>query len=217
MRRQSPFDFICQQCSRCCQHQAIQINPYEILCLARHLGLSTGQFMARHTTNGGLFLRFNDQGACVFLGEQGCGVHPERPLACRLYPLGREVDPPDGESFDLLERHPDCAARVGGQGLLGQYLEQQGAGRFLAAADLYLAVVLEAQARIERRLPPGASLAAATSQGLDSFGGPLARELDPWLDVDGLLGLATPEPDPWRAMQAHLAAIRAWLAGLDQA
>jgi uncharacterized protein len=217
MQRHSAFSFQCQRCGRCCHDQAIQLNPYDILCLARHLGLGTGQFMALHTTNGGLFLRFTPQGACGFLTPRGCGVHPARPLLCRLYPLARELDPPRGESFSLLERHPRCEALVGGQGRLQDYLDQQGAGRFLEAADLYLTLVLEAQSVLERRLPPGASLAAATGQALAGLGRAAPRAGDPWLDVDGLLGREVPEDDPWRAMQCHLAAIRTWLARLDQA
>lgn len=205
MRRDSSFSYQCRRCSRCCHHQAIQVNPFEILCLARHLGLSTGQFIAAHTTNAGLFLRFTPQGACGFLTPQGCGVHPARPLVCRLYPLGREIDLDQGESFGLLERHPRCAAQAGGEGGVQDYLEQQGAGPFLEAADLYLEVVLEMQEVLRRQAATGAG--GGAWPGLAQGG---QKAVNPWLDVDGVLGQAAPEADPWRAMQRHLAAIREW-------
>lgn len=206
MRRDSDFSYQCQRCGRCCHDQAIQVNPYEILRLARHLGLTTSQFIATHTTNAGLFLRFTPQGACGFLTPAGCGVHPARPLVCRLYPLGREIDLDEGESFKLLERHPQCPALVGGAGRLGQYLAEQGAGPFLAAADLYLEVVLEMHQAL-RRQPPAGHMGP-----MDLAAG---QAVNPWLDVDGVLAGAAPEPDPWRAMQRHLAAIRAWIRQVE--
>ncbi len=215
MRRHEPFSFHCQRCGRCCHHQAIQLSPYEILCLARHLGLDTGQFIARHTSNGGLFLRFTPQGACGFLTPEGCATHAQRPLACRLYPLCRDLERPGGEAFEPLERHPACAALVGGQGRLQDYLDQQGAGRFLAALDYYLAVAERMHHILERRLPPGASLAAATRQASACLAAQVPRASDPWLDVDGWWGPGRAQADPWRAMQGHLAALRAWLAEFE--
>ena len=42
----------------------------------------------------------------LFLGERGCTVHADRPLVCRLYPLGRHIDEHGAESFYHLEPHP---------------------------------------------------------------------------------------------------------------
>lgn len=205
MQRDFEFSYQCRRCSRCCHHQAIQVNPYEILRLARHLGMSTSQFIAQHTTNNGLFLRFTPEGACGCLGAQGCGVHPARPLVCRLYPLGREIDLEQGESFVLLERHEQCPAVVGRQGQLSDYLAEQGAGPFLEAADLYLEVVLEMQQALLNHGSAGSEPLLTGLAGREQAG-----EVNPWLDVDGVLSQSPPEPDPWRAMLAHLAAIRKW-------
>ena len=84
------------------------------------MGLTTTEFFARHTEAGGTVLRTKEDRSCVFLDERGCGVHPDRPLACRIYPLARWVDP-DGK---IVERHlhhtkphPVGGVRVVSQGL----------------------------------------------------------------------------------------------------
>ena len=87
-RRESAFSYSCQGCSRCCYHKVIRVGPYEALRLARHLGISTTTFLREHTEAGGTVLRTRpEDGGCVFLGAEGCTVHPARPLACRIYPL----------------------------------------------------------------------------------------------------------------------------------
>ena len=45
MRRDSPFSYACHACNRCCRNKAIRVSPYEILRLARYLGVSTTQFI----------------------------------------------------------------------------------------------------------------------------------------------------------------------------
>ena len=77
MHRDSAFSYTCHACNRCCHNKAIRVNPYEILRLARYLGLSTTHFIERHTEAGGTVLRPNENGDCDFLGERGCSVHPD--------------------------------------------------------------------------------------------------------------------------------------------
>ena len=81
-----------------------------VLGSLRRLGLDTTQFLARYTEAGGTVLRTREEDrGCVFLGPRGCTVHPDRPLACRLYPLARWVAP-DGE-FQLRVRVSDRLVR----------------------------------------------------------------------------------------------------------
>ena len=63
---------------------------------------------------------------CVFLGPRGCTVHPDRPLACRIYPLARWVAPDGDESFGHLEPHPQTAGLYGTRGTVDDYLTSQG-------------------------------------------------------------------------------------------
>src|SRR5262249_41948118 len=83
----------------------------------------------------GIALAQTPDGACVFLGPDGCTVHPDRPLVCRLYPLGRHLSWDGSERFSHLEPHPRSAGRLTGQGTIAEYLEDQGAEPFIQAAD----------------------------------------------------------------------------------
>src|SRR6202163_3878351 len=49
MRRDSAFSYACHACNRCCRNKAIRVSPYEILRLARYIGISTTQFIENHT------------------------------------------------------------------------------------------------------------------------------------------------------------------------
>jgi len=81
----------------CCKSIEIQITPYDILRLKKHLGLDSSDFVARYTVpyamDGqgmpGLHLATKPGGGeCVFLTQQGCSVYQDRPTACRYYALG---------------------------------------------------------------------------------------------------------------------------------
>lgn len=83
--------------NRCCQNIDITLLPYDIARLKRRAGLSSSQWVNRHTVpfamdgHGmpGLKLATKPGTAeCVFLTPQGCGVYADRPSACRYYALG---------------------------------------------------------------------------------------------------------------------------------
>jgi Fe-S-cluster containining protein len=136
--RLEAFGYICRRCSKCCHHKQIQVNPYEIARLAGRRGQTTREFCAAWTADGaGTTLRQTESGACVFLGPEGCTVHSDRPLVCRLYPLGRHVRPDGSERFSRLEGHPQSAGEVTDRGTIGQYLKAQDAESFIVAADEY--------------------------------------------------------------------------------
>jgi uncharacterized protein len=91
----------CTRSGDCCHGHRIGVTPWEIALLANQLGTTQREVRDAHTTDGGTRLRFDgasdSQGrhACTFFaGDQGCRVHPGRPLACRVYPLARrrEID-----------------------------------------------------------------------------------------------------------------------------
>lgn len=137
--RQERFGYVCRRCLRCCHDKKIQINPYEVARLARNRGVTTTEFRARWTVDGhGTVLSQADGGACVFLGPEGCTVHPDRPLVCRLYPLGRHVSVDGEERFTRAKTHPQSDGVFTDAGTIGDYLKEQGAGPFMQAADDYL-------------------------------------------------------------------------------
>jgi Fe-S-cluster containining protein len=85
----------------CCRDLSQVLTPYDVLRLARGLGLRTGEFLRRYTvrrTGPGsglpvLSLAPGDpvQLTCPFLSQDGCTVYAHRPSSCRTYPLVRMV------------------------------------------------------------------------------------------------------------------------------
>lgn len=140
LQRSSPFSYECRACSRCCRNKKIQVNPYELARLGLALGLPVIELVERFTVQG-VHLQQRQDGTCVFLGSDGCSVHVHRPLACRLYPLGRIVNP-TGERFVPVRPHPRSEGIGGESGCVADYLAQQGAAPFIAAADAYYALYL---------------------------------------------------------------------------
>jgi Fe-S-cluster containining protein len=138
--RQERFGYVCNRCLRCCHHKKIQLNPYEVARLAQSRGMSTTAFRRDYTDGGaGVVLAQTDNGACVFLGPEGCGVHPDRPLVCRLYPLGRHVFSDGDERYSHVAPHPQSEGVFTDDGTIADFLEAQGAAPFIQAADAYLA------------------------------------------------------------------------------
>jgi Fe-S-cluster containining protein len=136
--RAEPFGFVCSRCSHCCHDKLIQMNPYEIARLAANRGVSTAEFRARFTQDGeGLYLAHKEEGACVFLGEQGCTVHPDRPLVCRLYPLGRQITESGAERFVHVTPHPLSGGSFHKHGTIADFLAAQKVDDFIRAADDY--------------------------------------------------------------------------------
>lgn len=101
------FEFVCHPdvpCfNSCCADVNIVLTPYDVLRLARRLGMHTRDFLETHTSNPitkdlqipmvMLKMKSEEGKPCPFVGEQGCGVYEDRPWACRMYPLGMAIPP----------------------------------------------------------------------------------------------------------------------------
>jgi Fe-S-cluster containining protein len=149
--RQTPFSFSCMRCLQCCRSKRIQVNPYEIARLARNLGITTTQCIACYTTENGSYLKFDDENCCIFLGPEGCRVHPDRPLVCRLYPLGRHCNDRGKEWFSEIEPEAGCKGEYnGGDSSVEEWLDDQEVHRYLLAADSYLKLLWEMMALLEQ-------------------------------------------------------------------
>ena len=220
----SPFSYTCNQCGKCCHRQRIMLTPYEILRLARNLGISTGEFIAKHTIESATVLRFrSDNGACSLLGEQGCSVHSDRPFVCRIYPLGSLARSSGEKRFALLKPHPESLGFYGNAETLkpgetvSSFLDSQGIAPYLQARQLYAAVfdrLMELLARIISRQTSQGDSSGFSQDGLD------ATE---WFDVDAVLksfcsrhNLALPE-DVERQTELHIRALEEWADSLEQA
>ncbi len=87
----------------CCKKVDMFLFPYDILRLKTCLNISSQEFMENyaqvvqgqsHPYFPAVMLRLteDDEKACPFLTDDGCGVYADRPSACRTYPLERGVD-----------------------------------------------------------------------------------------------------------------------------
>jgi len=123
-----------------------------LACLAIEKQLTSSDFRKRYTDCGGIVLRFDGvedkrgKPACSqYIENVGCSVHIGRPLACRLYPLGRQVQEGtaayifQGASFPCLD---GCAEVLDLPQLsVGEYLKGQQTDLFEKAQDAYLEVM----------------------------------------------------------------------------
>lgn len=128
------FSFACKGCGDCCRNRRdLVLSGLDLYRLARWMRLPprtvARAFCRRETGETSclpvLVLRpVSRTGDCPFLEGDGCAVHPARPLACALYPLGQSVDP-DTARVEYFPQLPLCGVSAPGR-TLADYLEQSG-------------------------------------------------------------------------------------------
>ncbi|MEW5913058.1 MAG: YkgJ family cysteine cluster protein [Thermodesulfobacteriota bacterium] len=141
--------------NQCCRRLNLVLTPYDVLRLKQRLGLGSGEFIERYTKvatgqNGwplpSLAMQGDAEGTCPFLTDQGCGVYPDRPGACRTYPLGRATKGgaaggPQEESWFLV-REAHCRGFDEGPRWTPQaWTQDQGLAAYHAANDMFLPIV----------------------------------------------------------------------------
>ena len=132
----------CSRSGTCCFGKAVMLNPWELLNFSKEKKIAPKEFKELYNGN----LDKKGQKACSqYIDNAGCSVHKGRPLACRLYPLGRQIQFDkahyiyEGATFPCLT---DCAEVLDLPKLsVGEYLKGQGAGPFEKAQDAYLIVM----------------------------------------------------------------------------
>ncbi len=153
------FSYACSGCGGCCRGTRIQLNPYETARLARRLGESVEGFRVGWTRDG-VALQQGEDGGCVFLGAAGCTVYSDRPLVCRLYPLGRHIDETGHVRYSRAGGIPGPQGAFGETGTVQAFLQSQGAADFIAAADGYFNWYCKATQAVD-------SAAAGEGEGAD--------------------------------------------------
>lgn len=83
--------------NRCCRNLNLFLYPYDVIRLKKSLGISTDRIIEAHTDiilregihfpNVLLRMADNAEKTCPFLTGAGCGVYPDRPQTCRMFPL----------------------------------------------------------------------------------------------------------------------------------
>jgi Fe-S-cluster containining protein len=224
-----PLDVLPLTCVRgggCCHAKQIAVTPWEIARLARATGQSAAQARDRLTTAGGTRLRNDgpDDGrghaACSLLGAQGCTVHADRPLACRLFPLGRSLA--EGRAvYHMPERHR-CAdlcptALAEPRQRVGAWLQQQDVASGEVAHDAYGRLVCGLLTHAGQ-LADGAAFTAELHLRAALDPGRRAALLPrPWFELATAPGLPELVDDPATFVLAHaeriLGAVSAGFAG----
>ncbi len=138
----------CARTGTCCHGKRVRVNPYELARLAEAKGVSSRDFRDAFC-EGGIVLKFTgapgwkDMAACSqYVPGMGCAVHTGRPLACRLFPLGRLRQGQDlyymfqGNAFPCLEGCPEVKSLP--SLTVADYVAGQGAAPFEAVHDAYL-------------------------------------------------------------------------------
>ncbi|MFZ2054729.1 MAG: YkgJ family cysteine cluster protein [Candidatus Aminicenantales bacterium] len=221
LKKESPFSFKCQVCSACCFNKAIRVAPYEALRLARNLGITTTDFHRTCTEEGGIVLRNKPDGSCIFLDSRGCGVHPDRPLVCRLYPLGQITDKEGREKYASMPLHPDCLGHFGADGTVESYLDSQGVELYFHFDAVYAAVYEKMLKKLGGKGFTAADiLSLGETQPFDPGSSSHHGLLSTWLDIDRTVAAfrresRRKEPKSLdEVVSLHLEAIEAWLAAL---
>jgi Fe-S-cluster containining protein len=86
--KSEPLD--CRKCAFCCKMAGyVEVSNYDIRRLARHLGLTVGEFEEKHVvhvTRAGKKRIKDELTSCQFLGaDHACTVYSARPTNCRGY------------------------------------------------------------------------------------------------------------------------------------
>lgn len=132
----------------CCRDKRLTLLPYDVLRLARALGVPSQRLLAERAVleidpaSGWPTLRIAlaPDGRCPFVGERGCGVYADRPTCCRIFPLARAVRlGADGEPEEAFLA-PDVGGRCLGFGEPGAltvegWIRDQGLDAYRAAND----------------------------------------------------------------------------------
>lgn len=142
----------CSRSGSCCHGNYVKLNPWELARLAQEKGIATQSFQAQFTKAGGSVLRFEGRAdhrgkkACnLYLENEGCSVHPGRPLACRLFPLGRQLQNQEahyifpGTTFPCLIECPEVKDLP--KLTVADYLRGQETALFELAQDEYMEVM----------------------------------------------------------------------------
>jgi uncharacterized protein len=149
LNMQDILPLTCSRSGACCHGNMVWLNPWELSCLAKEKKMTPRAFRDLYCDFGGIQLRFdgktgwgNKKACSQYIENLGCSVHQGRPLACRLYPLGRQIQSNEvhymfqGNTFPCLE---GCAEVLALPHLtVGEYLKGQATDPFEKAQDDYL-------------------------------------------------------------------------------
>ena len=158
------FHFQCHkgiECfTHCCAALNLVLTPYDILRMKHRLKISSDEFLDTYTeTKFDRHHRFPlvnlkmspDEGArCPFVTSEGCTIYPDRPGACRIYPLGRassraHMKREEQEKFFIVEEEHCLGFREQREWSLKEWLASEGVDEYNAMNDLWSEIITSAK------------------------------------------------------------------------
>jgi Fe-S-cluster containining protein len=132
--------------ANCCTKSApIVLNPYEIALIRRESGISYEDLLDIVETDrakGFPLVLLPRDPSCYFWSAKGCRIYSARPLACRLYPLGRVFD--HGQSHIVQPELNICSGLAPSpSGTVRDYLASQDVDLQIRMADRWIEFVSE--------------------------------------------------------------------------
>ncbi|MFN5417190.1 MAG: YkgJ family cysteine cluster protein [Flavobacteriia bacterium] len=142
----------CSRKGTCCHGNQVLLNPWELNRLAFEKQISVKEFRDLYCDWGGVRLKFDGEkdhrgkNSCSqYIPNFGCSLHEGRPLACRLFPIGRQIQNDEvqyifqGKTFPCLDGCPEVNELP--KMTVEDYLKDQQTSLFEQAQDAYLEVM----------------------------------------------------------------------------
>ena len=153
------FAFSCAGCGRCCENRNdLILSAYDLYRLSAWMRLPPSVVAdafcdSYYGESSGLPVirlkpKKNSTHSCPFYQKHRCTVHPARPLACALFPLGQQIE---GTAVQYYDQHCEYGNRTE-SGDLKRYLSEAGIlqrQRF----DICFAELCTKAAEILRKIP----------------------------------------------------------------
>lgn len=149
LQLQDKLPLTCSRSGTCCHGNLVMLNPWELACMAREKKVTPREFRDLYCDFGGIRLRFdgkpgwsNKKACSQYIENFGCSIHIGRPLACRLFPLGRLIQNNEmsymyqGDMFPCLASCPEVTNLP--YLSVGEYLKGQQTEAFEKAQNEYL-------------------------------------------------------------------------------
>lgn len=173
--------------NECCKQADITLTPYDVIRLKKRLGMSSTEFLKKHTVpfqmDGqgmpGVKLKTEDERpVCLLLdGENGCGVYEDRPTACRYYPMGllamRSIDANTDERHFFMVHESHCTGHSEDNKLtVAQYRKEQGVEEYDDLNRDWYRIILKKRSSgptIGRPTPASYHLFFTASYDVDKF------------------------------------------------
>jgi Fe-S-cluster containining protein len=212
----------CSRAGSCCFGNSVMLNPWELYVFSQEKKIAQKEFRDLYCEFGGIRLNFNGKqdnrgkkSCSQYIENVGCSVHNGRPLACRLYPLGRQIQFNktqyiyQGDQFPCLNSCPEVLELP--KLSVGEYLKRQETEPFEKAQDEYLKVMQNiADIGFELLLDSGLASSGDTKtlEAWRTAGKETPKELanrigSEWLDLLMIPSLTNNYQSPVKFSQSH--------------